>query len=270
MVGNSELQRVELHGWRTGLANLLRKEGRAWWRSRRWLVQGLLWAVVVNGFVAFALFLVPLMAEITGAAEAREMDPLASGVQALFQIGTMALAAGAIVLVQDAIIGERQLGVTEWLLSKPLSRSAYVLSKLLAHGLGILVILVGLQGAIAYSLLSLAGGEPFPLTPYLVGMLGLALHTLFYLALTLMMGVLTDSRNILLGVSLGTLLGGLLIAGLLGNFAMLTPWSLVAALPATVSGAPLPMPIWLPIGVTAALSLLFVAVALCKFRSLEF
>jgi ABC-2 type transport system permease protein len=270
MVANSELQRVELHGWRTGLANLLRKENRSWWRSRRWLVQSLLWAVVVNGFVAFALFLVPLMAEITGAAEAREMDPLASGVQALFQIGTMALAAGAIILAQDAIIGERQLGVTEWLLSKPLSRSAYVLSKLLAHGLGILVVLVGLQGAIAYGLLSLAGGEPFPLAPYLVGMIGQALHTLFYVALTLMMGVLTDSRGRLLGVSLGALLGGLLIASLLGRYALLTPWSLAGALPAAAMGLPLPLSIWLPLITTAALTLLCCAVALCKFKSLEF
>ncbi len=270
MVANSELQRVELNGLRTGLSNLLTKENRAWWRSRRWLVQGLLWTVVVNGFVAFALFLVPLMAEMTGTAEAGELDPLSSGIQALFQIGTVALAAGTIVLVQDAVIGERQLGVTEWLLSKPLARSAYVLSKLLAHGLGVLVVLVGLQGAIAYGLLSLAQGEPFPLALYLVGMAGLALHTLFYLALTLMMGVLTDSRSKLLGVSLGTLLGGLLIAGLLGNFAMLTPWSLVAALPAAVSGTPLPMSIWLPIGVTAGLTLVFVAVALYKFERIEF
>jgi ABC-2 type transport system permease protein len=270
MVANSELQRMDLSGWRTGLANLLRRENHAWWRSRRWLVQSLLWAIVVNGFVAFALFVVPLMAEITGAAEAQEIEPLANGVQALFQIGTVALAAGAIVLVQDAIIGERQLGVTEWLLSKPLSRSAYVLSKLLAHGWGILVILVSLQGVIAYGLLSLAGGEPFPLAPYLVGMIGLALHTLFYLALTLMMGVLTDSRNKLLGVSLGTLLGGLLIAGLLGKFAMLTPWSLVGALPAAVMGEPLPLPIWLPLVTTAALTLLCCVVALYKVKSLEF
>ncbi len=90
----------------------------------------------------------------------------ASGVEMLFKLGGMALAIGAIVLVQDAIIGERQLGVTEWLLSKPVSRPAYVLSKLLAHGLGVLVILVGLQGALGYGLLSLAVGEPFPLPPY--------------------------------------------------------------------------------------------------------
>jgi hypothetical protein len=42
MVANTKLQRVGLSGWRTGLANLLRKENRAWWASRRWLIQSLL------------------------------------------------------------------------------------------------------------------------------------------------------------------------------------------------------------------------------------
>jgi hypothetical protein len=39
---------VPLHerGRRTGLAHLLHKETRAWWASRRWLVQSLLWISV--------------------------------------------------------------------------------------------------------------------------------------------------------------------------------------------------------------------------------
>jgi ABC-type transport system involved in multi-copper enzyme maturation permease subunit len=177
MVANTELQRVGTSGWRTGLANLLRKENRAWWASRRWLAQSVVWAAIVNGLVAAVVFiLAPLV----------DGDPLGIGVEMLFKLGGMALAIGAIVLVHDAIIGERQLGVTEWLLSKPVSRPAYVLSKLLAHGLAVLVILVGLQGAIAYGLLWLAMGEPLPLPPYLVGMAGLAANTLFYLALALM------------------------------------------------------------------------------------
>ncbi len=264
MVANTELQRVELSGWRTGLANLLRKENRAWWASRRWLVQSVLWTVVVNGLVAaIVLILAPLV----------DRDPLGIGVEVLFKLGGMALAVGTIVLVHDAIIGERQLGVTEWLLSKPVSRPAYVLSKLLAHGLAILVILVGLQGALGYGLLWLAVGEPLPLPPYLVGMAGLAVHILFYLALTLMMGVLTANRTILLGASLGLVLIGFLAVPLgatVGTFVMLTPFALIHVLPATVLGLPLPLPIWLPIGVTAVLSVAFVAVTVARFERLEF
>jgi len=63
---------------------------------------------------------------------------------------------------------------------------------------------------------------------------------------------------------------GLVVTSLLGRFAMLTPWSLVGILPAAVMDVPLPMPIWLPIRVTAALSAFFVAVTLWKFKRLEF
>jgi ABC-2 type transport system permease protein len=271
MVANAEFQRVRLSGWRTGLANLLRKENRAWWTSRRWLVQGLLWALVVDGLTALMLFVMPWLIKVLGAPE---MDSLSMGVEALFKFGLLALAFGAIILVQDAILGERQLGVTEWLLSKPVSRPAYVLSKLLAHGLGVLVILVILPGVLGYGLLSLAIGEPFPLAPYLVGMVGLAVNTLFYLTLTLMLGVLTVSRRVLLGTSLGLLMGGLIIIQVLGlvvgDVVMLTPWALGQFLPLAVSGTPLPMSIWLPIGVTAVLAVIFVAVALARFERLEF
>jgi len=269
MVANTELQRVGTSGWRTGLANLLHKENRAWWASRRQLVQSLLWAVVVNGFVALLVFvLLPYGREVSPTLEG--FESLTTGADLLFKLGLLVLAFRTIVLAQDEILGERQLGVTEWLLSKPVSRPAYVLSKLLAHGLGVLVILVGLHGALGYGLLSLIVGEPFPLPPYLVGMAGLAVHTLFYLALTLMMGVLTANRRILLGVSQGVLLGGMLTTNFLGTAVMLTPWGLVQVLHAAVLGMPLPLPVWLPIGVTAVLSVICVAVALARFERLEF
>jgi len=264
MVTNSELQRVELSGWRTGLANLLDKENRAWWSTRRWLMQSVLWTVIVNGVVTAMVF---LLAPKTG------QDPLSAGIEMLFKFGGMALAIGTIVLVHDATIGERQLGVTEWLLSKPVSRPAYVLSKLLSHGLAVLVILVGLQAVLGYGLLWLATGEPVALPPFLVGMAGLAVNTLFYLALTLMLGVLTANRIALLGASLGVALIGFLAVPLgatVSTFVMLTPFALIHVLPAAVLGTPLPLSIWVPIGITAALSVIFVVVTLARFERLEF
>jgi len=263
MAANSELYQVGLSGWRTGLANLLAKENRAWWGTRRWLVQSIVWAVLVNGTVALNLFMEP-------ESETR----LFMAIGTLFQMGTLALPVGAILLAHAEIAGERQLGVTEWLLSKPVSRAAYVLSKLFAHGLGILVLMVALQGAIAYGLALLATGESLPPLHYLAALGGVAVHTFFYLALTVMMGVLTTNRPLLLGVPLGVHFCGVLNVALLGkylgDYALLTPWSLFNALPAAAIGAPLPLPIWAPIGVTAALAVLFAVVALARFERLEF
>jgi ABC-2 type transport system permease protein len=264
MVANTELQRVELSGWRTGLANLLHKENRAWWASRRWLVHSVLWTVVVNGMVAAAIFLLAPMAGL---------DPLGIGIDILFKLGGVAVAIGTVVLVHDATIGERQLGVTEWLLSKPVSRPAYVLSKLVAHALAILVILVGLQAALGYGLLWLATGEPLSLPPFLAGVAGLAVNTLFYLALTLMLGVLTANRIALLGASLGLVLGGFVAVPLgstVGTLAMMTPFTLIHVLPSIVLGLPLPLSIWVSMGITAALSVIFVVVTLARFERLEF
>jgi hypothetical protein len=43
------------------------------------------------------------------------------------------LAAGVIVLGQGLLVSERELGVIEWLLTKPVPRAAYVLAKLIAN-----------------------------------------------------------------------------------------------------------------------------------------
>ncbi|MBN1659343.1 MAG: ABC transporter permease subunit [Anaerolineae bacterium] len=264
MVANTELQRVKLSGWRTGLANLLRKENRAWWGTRRWLVHSVLWTVVVNGVVAAVVFLLAPM--VTG-------EPVDLGIEMLFKFGGMALTIGSIVLVHDATIGERQAGVTEWLLSKPVSRPAYVLSKLVAHTLTILVILVGLQAVLGYGLLSAVAGEPLPAASFLEGVAGLAMSVLFYLALTLMLGVLTANRIALLGASLGVALLGFVAVPLgatVSTWVMLTPFALIHVLPAVVLGSPLPLSVWVPIGITAFVSALFVVVTLARFERLEF
>ena len=264
MVANTELQRVELTGWRTGLANLLHKENRAWWGTRRWLVHSVLWTIIVNGVVAAAVFLLAPM--VTS-------EPIDLGVEMLFKFGGMALTVGTIVLVHDTTIGERQAGVTEWLLSKPVSRPAYVLSKLAAHTLAILVILVGLQAVLGYGLLWAVAGEPLPAASFLAGVAGLAMSVLFYLALTLMLGVLTANRIALLGASLGVALLGFVVVPMgatVSTWVMLTPFALIHVLPAIVLGTPLPLSVWVPIGITAVVSVLFAVVTLARFERMEF
>ena len=96
MAANMQFQRVGLIGWRTGLANLLYKENRAWWASRRWLVQGLLWTIVVNGTVAINMFV-----------DGVSTESVAVGIASLFQVGALALPVSAILLAhacQDKLL----------------------------------------------------------------------------------------------------------------------------------------------------------------------
>jgi ABC-type Na+ efflux pump permease subunit len=144
----------------------------------------------------------------------------------LFQLGMIAIALGAILIAYDQILGERQSGATEWILSKPVSREAYILSKLVADAIGVIVILVAVQSAIAYGLIAVANGGPLPPASFLVGAGGMALHTLFYLSLTLMLGVLANNRGILLGVPMPMALGGIVTPIFLGSAVLFTPWAL--------------------------------------------
>jgi ABC-2 type transport system permease protein len=106
---------------------------------------------------------------------------------------------GAIVLAQSRIIGDKQAGTATWLLSKPLSRSAFLLSKLLADGVGMLLTMIGVPGLVAYAQFSAFTGGAFPVLPFLGALGFLALNLLFYLAFTLMLGTFFDGRNAVIG-----------------------------------------------------------------------
>ncbi|HSM54544.1 MAG TPA: ABC transporter permease subunit [Candidatus Sulfomarinibacteraceae bacterium] len=250
---------------RSGFWNLLERENTVWWGSRRWLVQALLGIVGLGGFLAIVLFVLPGVLAAAG----ETMDPIEAGVQMFFGLGAFALGIDAIILTQDTIIGEKESGVAEWVLSKPISRHAYMLAKLLANALGIFATLIVLPGAAAYLLLTLAGGEPYPTAPFLWGMAYLTAHTMFYLVLSLTLGTLTESRGLLLAVTLGSLLGGALVADFIPIATLFTPWALPNIAGALALGAPLLREFLLPGALTVVLTAIALVVALWRFQQAE-
>jgi len=271
MTATSTLVTVKERGWRMGFANLLRNENREWWGTRRWLKQAGLWLLILNGMVALVMFVTPAVAEVTQDDNAGAMDPVSMGIQAFFQLGATALAIGTAIQEQGKVIGERQTGITAWILSKPVARPAYFLSKVVTHSIGISTIMIGFQSAVAYGLFWLASGDPLPLLPFLIGVGGLVLHTFFYLTLTLMLGVFARTRGQVLGVAMGSLFGGMMLPGIIHQLGLITPWSLPSILPALVVQTPLPLGTALmPILMAAIWFIVFVVAALWKLARLEF
>lgn len=271
MTAASTLVHVKEHGWRMGFANLLRNENREWWGNRRWLKQTAIWLLIVNGFMALTLFILPTVVKVTQDDTAGAMDPVSMGAQVFFQLGPTALAIGTVIQAQGKLIDERQTGIAAWILSKPVARPAYFLSKVAAHSIGMFAIMIGLQGAVAYGLLWLARGDPLTPSPFLAALGGLALHTFFYLTLTLMLGVVAKTRGQVLGVAMGVLFGGILLPNIIGKIGLLTPWLLPNILPALAMEIPLPLTTVLtPILATFAWSITFVIAALWKLSRQEF
>jgi ABC-2 type transport system permease protein len=270
MTTDATFQPINARGWRLGFRQLFAKENHNWWRTRRWWNQLILWTALINGTVALMLFVLP---NITGpdGQPAIPDEPLTMGLQALFTLGAMMISIGVVILTQDAIIGEKSAGTAEWVLSKPVSRKAFFLSKLSANLATLWVLLIGLQGLIGYGLLWLASPGAVNGVHFLFGVGLMSLHTFFYLTLTLTLGVFFADRGPILAVTLGSALGGKLIASFIKPLISITPWALPDLTPLVVSGEPLPVTTITSITISTALwCLVFIAASLWKIERLEF
>jgi len=269
MDANGELKRVKEWVWMRGFANLYQKESRAWWSTRRWWINGLLWLGLLDGLVVTLMFIVPAMAEAAGTP--MPVVAQALGLKAFFEVGGLAIAIGVVILSQDLIIDEKQTGLAEWLLAKPVQRKAYLLAKLFSSLVSVLLLLIALPGAAAYGLLCLRSGDLFPLLPYLAAMGMLVIYSLFYLTLMLMLGATLSSRKAILGVALGILLIPELFSTLLAPLMYAGPWVLAKLAPVVASSQLVPPgQLWPPLLATALWCVVFTCAAILKFERTEF
>jgi ABC-type transport system involved in multi-copper enzyme maturation permease subunit len=273
---NLTLQRVNEKQGLRGFANLFRKENRAWWGTRRWWVNALLWPALLGGLVFMMLFMLPPVAEATGDPNVAAMGgpipfALEMGRTAFFELGTMALAVGAIILCQDLIIDEKQSGVVDWLLSKPVTRRSYILAKLSATLIATLALMITLPGLIVYGLFFLRTGQAFPLIPYMSGVGIMGLHMFFYLTLTIMAGAFFTNRPPILALTLGSLLGGSILGGFAEFLLYVTPWTLAKIASATAAGMSLPQEMQVyPLVATGIWCVIFVLLTIWEFDRAEF
>ena len=187
---------VRERGWRAGLSNLWRKEQQQWWGRRNWLKQGLIWLVLLDGFYGLMLLTVTHVGHMTA-----HMSTESAGLVFLVSFLALFLNVGAVIQAQGAILDEKLRGTAGWLLSKPLSRSAFVLAKC-APLPGMLLLMVLLPGLVAGLQLSLALGRLLSLATMLLLIGWLAASLLFYFCLTLLLGTLFDSRAPVIGIAL--------------------------------------------------------------------
>lgn len=254
MIGSSEtagLERVSASGWRSGLANLMGAAFGSWWRTRAWVVQSLLWTAVINGSLA---------AVIWGEA------PDETSVFTLFGVMTMFAAIAVIILMQEAVVGEKKSGTAAWVMSKPVSRPAFVLSKLVPNAAGVVVTMLAIPSAV-FLVQVVAAGIDVSVDRFALAASVAALNLLFYLTLTLMLGTLFQSSAPVIAIPLAFAFGQQLFAGVPG-LASFLPWSLlvpvggsdVSVVGAIAVGQPLP----------AAGALIFTGLACVVFTVVAF
>jgi len=210
--GIANLDALHESGWRGGLSNLMSAGFAAWWKTKEWWIQALLWTAVINGSLA---------AFIWGDAP-DDLD-----LYTLYGVMTMFAAIAVAILMQEAIVGEKRSGTAAWVLSKPASRQAFVLSKLIPNAVGVIATMIAIPSFFLFLQITLAGIE-VSLPRFVLGASVAALNLLFYLTLTLMLGTLFESAGPVIAVPLAFAFGQQLIVGIPGLSSVL-PWALVVA-----------------------------------------
>ncbi len=103
--------------------------------------------------------------------------------------------------------------------------------------------------------------------PFAAGLGLVALHTLFYLTLVIMLGTFVNARGTVVAIALGLLFGQQLAGNVLGPLSMYLPGALGSLAAAASLGQPLPS--YAAIAITSVLSVGFVVAALWRFEREE-
>jgi ABC-type transport system involved in multi-copper enzyme maturation permease subunit len=193
MVSNGELQPVGESGWLSGLPNMLRKENGMWWNTRRWLIQSVVWILLLNGLHMMVLYL-------SGQESSIPMENSFESLTIFFALMGGMTPFGAMILTQGSIIEEKKSGTAEWVLSSPLSRESFLISKLVVNMLWIFGVLVLLQGVVYEFVLMGFGMDIIAVGTLLQGLLLHGFHLLFWLSLTLMLGTFFKGRGAVIGI----------------------------------------------------------------------
>jgi len=264
MSGNEAFEMVSGHSWDRGLDNLLRSGLARWFKTRMWWIQCLIWGGIIGILISALVF--------------NSQPPSFVDLLMIFAVfAGLFPAVGVTIIMQDALVGEKREGTAAWVLSKPVTRHAFVLSKVISNGVGILVSMVVVPCILAYALISLTQQPSLDLLGFIGAMGVFFVSHFFFLSLTLMLGALFSNRGPVIGIPLAILFLQQNLIGWLPSLRYILPWNL--ALPV---GNTQPMVLSLmtrtqvqsghliTLGVVVAESLLFILIALWRFNQEEF
>jgi ABC-2 type transport system permease protein len=264
MSGNEAFEMVTERGWSRGLNNMLRSGLARWFKTRSWWVNCLIWSGIVG----------VILAAIASDPRTPPYEELLS----LFAIFTgLFPAVGVVIIMQDALVSEKKEGTAAWVLSKPVTRPAFILSKVIANSVGILLTMVFVPSSVSYAILSIVHHLPLDPFAFLVAIVVIFISDFFFLALTLMLGTLFNIRPPVIGIPLAILFFQQNLILFLPWLRFILPWNLVVPIP-NINSLVLSYLLKTPptsdhgilLIITIVESLLFIAISLWRFNREEF
>ncbi|RDE11409.1 MAG: hypothetical protein C4K49_11910 [Candidatus Thorarchaeota archaeon] len=163
-------------GWRMGFSNLARKELKAWFGTSAWWQQALMWTGALGLFSSIGF-----------------QEP-ETGLMIFYIMAFIFPSIAVLVVATGTILEEKDSGSAAWVLSKPVSRTAFVLAKLLPNSLNIAVSMVLIPGLVVFLLAVLFGAAPNILAFY-VSLIPVIMWQMFLLFLTVCLGTFFEKAG---------------------------------------------------------------------------
>jgi ABC-2 type transport system permease protein len=264
MSGNEAFEMVSERGWSRGLSNMINSGLARWFKTRSWWINCLIW----GGMIALI---------VSAIAFNPEPPPLTDLLMIYTVFVGLFPAVGVIIVMQDALVGEKQDGTAAWVLSKPVTRHAFVLSKVISNSVGVLATMVVVPCLIGYAILSIFQKSPLDPLGYLAAMGVIFISHFWFLSLTVMLGTLFSGRAPVIGIPLAILFLQQNLIQYLPFLGIFLPWNLVVPLGNTPSlvfylmrRLTIPQDNILNLIVIVLESILFISIGLWRFTREEF
>lgn len=254
------MQRTNTEPWYAGMRNMISRElylerGRTYW-----IQQILIWTFFTNGLAALIL---GLPADLVGGGETAFILSLAT----FFSMLALLISIFIPVLLQGIVIDEKQSGMAAWTLSKPVSKRAYLLSKLIASTLAIVAVSVIINGSIGWGVFR-AFGYTLNIPGFLMNLGLTGIVVAYFASLTVMLGTLTASRGKVLGAAVAIGFGAQIVARYFPIIIVLIPYSLPVMGIGLITGDSVLGTEWLLLSACVQI-VLFTAIALFAFDRTE-
>jgi ABC-2 type transport system permease protein len=265
MSGNSAFDLVSERGWRRGMGNMLKNEFARWWKTSRWWTQCLIWAGILGLMMGAMLF------------GPDKLDfPTALMVFSLF--AGLFPGVAVIIIMQDVLVGEKQEGTAAWVLSKPVTRQAFIIPKIIANSVGVLVTMVIVPCTVGYAILSISQKTALDPLRFLAAMGVIFVSHFFFLNFAMMLSTFINSRGPVIGLSISLLFFQQYLVGFSRLLGFMLPFNLVVALgeqPSSLvlsllNGTPLHTDHLITLGVVLAETVVFIFIGLWRFNREEF
>jgi len=253
----------------SGFETFVRKEAREILRTWRiWVLPGILLFFALSGPIT-AKFTPEILTSVAGMSQAlieklvpvpTYLDAYGQWAKNLTQVALFAL----IIIYGGLVSSERKSGTAILVLTKPVSRSAFIWAKAVVHG-AFLTACVAAGSLITWAMTALVFGTA-PGGPLLTSAVCWLVFALLFLALMTLLSVVLPSQAGAAGVGIGVF-ALMAILGLYKPLVLYTPVGLSVA-PATLAAGN-PFPVMWPLVSSLVLMVALVATAAWAFRRQE-